>query len=72
MSTVFEKIRIARTNRGWTQAELADRLCVSESTVQKWEKSKNTPSMAVVKSYRKYLIILLKRLLTTKYAFQSI
>ena len=35
MSTFSEKIRILRKNREWTQAQLAEALSVSESTVQK-------------------------------------
>ena len=41
-----EKIRILRENKEWTQTELADRLNVSESTVQKWETEKNDPPLA--------------------------
>ena len=35
MSTFSEKLRILRKNKEWTQAQLADALSVSESTVQK-------------------------------------
>ena len=41
MSSVGEKIKNLRINEGWTQATLAEKLNVSESTVQKWEKGKN-------------------------------
>ena len=34
MSTFSEKLRILRKNKEWTQAQLADALSVSESTVQ--------------------------------------
>ena len=40
MSTFSEKLRILRKNKEWTQAQLADALSVSESTVQKWEVDK--------------------------------
>ena len=49
MSTISEKIRILRKNREWTQAQLADALSVSESTVQKWEVDKNTPPFSEIK-----------------------
>lgn len=41
-----EKIRILRENKEWTQAELANKLSVSESTVQKWETEKNNPPLS--------------------------
>ena len=44
-----EKIRILRVNKGWTQAQLAKKLCLSESTIQKWEKGKNTPPLDALK-----------------------
>ena len=49
MSTFTEKIRILRKNREWTQAQLAEALSVSESTVQKWEVDKNTPPVTEIK-----------------------
>ena len=49
MSTFSEKIRILRKNREWTQAQLADALSVSESTVQKWEVDKNAPPVSEIK-----------------------
>lgn len=49
MSTFSEKLKILRTNREWTQAQLADALSISESTVQKWEKDKNAPPVTEVK-----------------------
>ena len=49
MSTFSEKIRILRKNREWTQAQLANALSVSESTVQKWEVEKNAPPVSEIK-----------------------
>ena len=49
MSSFSEKIRILRKNREWTQAQLADVLSVSESTVQKWEVDKNAPPVSEIK-----------------------
>ena len=49
MSSFSEKIRILRKNREWTQAQLADALSVSESTVQKWEVDKNAPPVSEIK-----------------------
>jgi transcriptional regulator with XRE-family HTH domain len=49
MSVISEKIRILRKNREWTQAQLADALSISESTVQKWEVDKNAPPVSEIK-----------------------
>ena len=49
MSTFSEKLRILRKNKEWTQAQLADALSVSESTVQKWEVDKNAPPVSEIK-----------------------
>ena len=49
MSTFSEKLRILRKNKEWTQAQLADSLSVSESTVQKWEVDKNAPPVSEIK-----------------------
>ena len=39
----------ARVNRGLTQKELAERLCVSNRTIISWENGKTFPSAAKVK-----------------------
>ena len=49
MSTFSEKIRILRKNREWTQAQLANAMSLSKSTIQKWEVDKNTPPISEVK-----------------------
>ena len=49
MSTFSEKIRILRRNKGWTQAQLADALSLSESAIQKWEAEKNAPPVTELK-----------------------
>ena len=49
MSAISKKIRILRKNREWTQAQLADALSISESTVQKWEVDKNAPPVSEIK-----------------------
>ena len=45
MSSIGEKIRILCSNREWTQKNLAERLHVSTSTVQKWIVGKNVPAI---------------------------
>ena len=49
MSTLGAKIRTLRENQEWTQSQLADKLCVSPDTVQKWEVEKNTPTLSTIK-----------------------
>ena len=56
MSTFSEKLRILRKNKEWTQAQLADALSVSESTVQKWEVDKNAPPVSEIKRLRRFSI----------------
>lgn len=31
------RLRAARRNLGWTQQDLADRMCVARTTIQSWE-----------------------------------
>lgn len=45
MNNIAETIRDARINMGLTQKGLAEALFVSESTVQKWEAGKNSPTI---------------------------
>lgn len=49
MSQLNEKIRILLQNREWTQAELAKRIYVAPSTVQKWVSGINTPPLPTLK-----------------------
>ncbi len=38
-------IRTARENRGWTQAELAEKMEVTQSTISFWERGVETPTL---------------------------
>lgn len=40
-----EKLKKERSNRGWSQDELAQKLFVSRQSVSKWETGQNYPSM---------------------------
>ncbi len=42
---VRENIRQLRKQKGWTQAQLAEKLKVSPDTIQKWETLRNKPSV---------------------------
>ena len=44
-----KRIQQRRKQLGWTQKELADRLCVSDKAVSKWERGLNFPDMALLK-----------------------
>lgn len=45
-----EKIRNLRSNRGWTQRELSEKMHVSEDAVSSWERGINTPPLDMVKN----------------------
>lgn len=48
--SVGAKIRVARTNAGMTQEELAARLCVSRQAITKWESDKGIPDIENLKA----------------------
>ncbi len=43
--TLADKLKEARKNAGFTQAELAERLCVSRQAITKWESGKGIPDV---------------------------
>ena len=46
MSMEFrEKLRFLRKEKGFTQEELAEKLCVSRTAVSKWESGRGLPSI---------------------------
>ena len=48
MSTTFGSyIRSLRTQNGMTQAQLADRLCVTDKAVSKWERALSYPDITL-------------------------
>lgn len=47
--TFAEKIKVLRKNRGWTQAVLAEKVCLSEDAIQKWEAGVNNPPLEAIK-----------------------
>ena len=44
-----KRIQELRKQHGWTQKELAERICVSDKAVSKWERGLNFPDMALLK-----------------------
>ncbi len=45
MERLKEKIKILRRNKGWAQEELAHKIGVSLSTVQRWERRGANPTL---------------------------
>ena len=45
INNLRKNIKQLRAGKGWTQAELAKELNVSEDAVSKWENGKNMPSL---------------------------
>lgn len=41
-------IRRLRQEAGWTQKELADRLCVTDKAVSKWERAQGCPDISLI------------------------
>lgn len=43
-----ERLKKEREKKGWSQAELAEKIYVSRQSVSKWETSKNYPSIEII------------------------
>ena len=56
-------IRSQRQNKGMTQLELAEKLCVSDKTVSKWERGGGAPDIALLPSLARMLDVDVKALL---------
>lgn len=48
-------IRALREQQHMTQAELAEKLCVSDKAVSKWETGKGLPDVAIIEELAKAL-----------------
>ncbi|MGM9907604.1 LexA family protein [Limosilactobacillus sp.] len=44
-NTISSQLKSLRKNKGWTQAQLADKLSVSKQTISNWETGLKTPRM---------------------------
>lgn len=58
-----KRIQQLRKERGWTQKELAERLCVTDKSVSKWERGLNYPDIAMLEPLAKALDITVVELL---------
>lgn len=55
MSELASKIRQCRTQKGWTQEQLARSIGVSLNTVQRWESGKTRPSPLAMEKLQRLL-----------------
>ena len=59
-----EAIRLLREKNKYTQAELADQLCVSDKTVSKWETGKGYPDITLLEPLANALSVSVAELLS--------
>ena len=50
-----KRIQMMRKDKCWTQKDLADRICVSDKAVSKWERGLNYPDMDLLEPLSKAL-----------------
>ena len=55
MKQIREKVKELRKKKGWTQEDLAQEICVSLSTVQRWEKSGGRPTRLARRELKRFL-----------------
>ncbi|MCR4610115.1 MAG: helix-turn-helix domain-containing protein [Eubacterium sp.] len=53
--TLADKLKEARKNAGFTQTELAEKICVSRQAITKWESGKGIPDVENLKNISKVL-----------------
>lgn len=51
--TLADKLKEARKNAGLTQAELAEKICVSRQAITKWESGKGIPAVEITPLFAK-------------------
>ena len=54
MDKLPEKVRELRKKKGWTQEDLARKISVSLSTVQRWEKRGGVPTRLARRELQKF------------------
>ncbi len=66
MSTIGERIKNRRKELGLTQAELGERLQVTDRAVSKWEQNEGNPDMSIIASLADVLGVSLDYLIMGK------
>lgn len=66
MASIGERIKIKRKELGLTQAELGEKLNISDKAVSKWEQGEGDPSLSIVPDIAKVLGVSLDYLLLGK------
>lgn len=64
--TLGDKIKLLRTKKGMTQEAFAEKLCVSRSTIAKWESNNGIPEISNLKQISQVLNVSLDELLDDK------
>ena len=70
-NTLGDLIREERTKRGWSQAQLGERLKVTRSAVSQWEKNQVSPSVEMLRAISNLLGIAANRLLDDPAGFSD-
>ena len=60
-----ETIRTLRKNRGLTQEEMAEKLCVSRQAITKWESGLGTPDIVNLEAIAKLFDVTIDELLSS-------
>ena len=66
MSTIGERIKAKRKELGLTQAELGEKLNITDRAVSKWEQGEGNPDMSIIASLAKILGVSLDYLILGK------
>lgn len=63
---IGDTIAKLRKEKGWTQSELAQRICISDKAVSKWESNKGTPSIEYLPTLAELFDVTLDYLMSGK------
>ena len=61
-----ETIRALRERKALTQKQLAEKLCISDKTISKWETGKGLPDISLLEDLARVLGVSLTELMTCK------
>ena len=66
MATIGDRIKLKRKELGLTQAELGEKLNVTDRAVSKWEQNEGNPDMSIIASLASVLGVSLDYLIIGK------